>query len=759
VLFPETPETVFSLEGPAVLPLRGVYDDSADDQPEADAVPAAVNAAAEDGVGAVPAAVDAAADVDAAPAVVPEVEAAAPDRQVVMDAKYDDQDVDQDQPAVVMQPADHAVDELPYRVVGPGELAAREQRILDALRDGVVESPVSEPVGLEAQPVPVRVELAAGHNAYVPEDYKRASAVDVRNVLPEGRRLRGAAAASGRDAALAAVAWLGAEDSDTAALQDGTPKTAAEARRYPEWVKAMDDDVAAHERHGTHEWVVYRPGMNVLPTKWVFKAKRDEHGALVRCKARLTPKGFRQKHGVDYWETFAPVPRYTAMRVLMAEAARQDLEVKQADVPVAFQHADVEPDLELYMDPPPGYERRDEQGRRLVWRVLKTINGIKQGPRRWHKHLAALLRELGFKPCLSDAGVYVKRGKRTGRMMVIATWVDDLWYFYHKGDAAEYAATEARVRAMFDGMAEAVELRSFLGLRVQRDRASRSLTIDQQVYTEALLEKFDMSTAAPVPTPAVDKSLSRAHSPTTPDEEAAMRDVPYRDVVGSLLWLAGQTRPDIQFPVSVLTRFMQKPGLEHWKAAKRVLRYLRGTAAGRLRYTATAAEAGSGNHGKAATGLCVLSVYSDADWAADVDTRKSTTGFLILLNGNAVAWGSRKQQTVALSTAEAEYMGMGSAVEELRWIRQFIQEIGLEYSKPTVLHTDNQAARIIANGDVSSARTKHIDIRHHAIREQIVMGELQVQWVPTERQLADIFTKCLAPPRFHELRRQMLFMP
>jgi len=142
-----------------------------------------------------------------------------------------------------------------------------------------------------------------------------------------------------------------------------------------------------------------------------------------------------------------------------------------------------------------------------------------------------------------------------------------------------------------------------------------------------------------------------------------------------------------------------------------------------------------------------------------VDTRKSMTGFVVLLNGNVIAWGSRKQPTVALSTAEAEYMGMGTAVEELRWIRQFIEEIGLAYTKPTVLYTDNQAARTIANGEVSSARTKHIDIRHHAIREQIEMGEVQVKWVPTGEQLADIFTKCLPAPQFVELRRRLLYIP
>jgi hypothetical protein len=150
-----------------------------------------------------------------------------------------------------------------------------------------------------------------------------------------------------------------------------------------------------------------------------------------------------------------------------------------------------------------------------------------------------------------------------------------------------------------------------------------------------------------------------------------------------------------------------------------------------------------------------VEAYSDADWAADVDSRKSMTGYAVLLNGNVVAWGSKKQPTVAMSTAEAEYMGMSAATEELMWMRQFLEEIGLKYRKPIILRTDNQTARIIAKGEVSSTRTKHIDIRHHQVRDEIERGDIDVVWVPTEKQIADILTKCLPTDRFLELRADM----
>jgi hypothetical protein len=336
-------------------------------------------------------------------------------------------------------------------------------------------------------------------------------------------------------------------------------------------------------------------------------------------------------------------------------------------------------------------------------------------------------------------------------MIIVSTWVDDLWYYYHKDDENEYKEIEERVRAKFDGMKKAEELHAVLGMRVQRDRARRTLTIDQQVYTEDVLRALNMEFCKEARTPAVEKNLSKNDGPSDEGGQEAMRAVPYQEAVGSLLWLAGQTRPDIAFPVAVLTRFMANPGQAHWEGAKRVLRYLQGTRTAKLCY-------GAHTQGKdeAKASVCVLEAYSDADWAADIDSRRSMTGYVVFVNGNLVAWSSKKQPTVAVSTAEAEYMGMSAVTEELMWMRQFLTEIGLAYERPIVLRTDNQAARIIATGDVSSSRTKHIDIRHHQVREQIESGEIDVRWVPTEQQIADILTKCLPADRFIALRQHLV---
>jgi hypothetical protein len=301
-------------------------------------------------------------------------------------------------------------------------------------------------------------------------------------------------------------------------------------------------------------------------------------------------------------------------------------------------------------------------------------------------------------------------------------------------------------------MKEFVDVRSALGIRVQRNRQQRTLTLDQESYALDTLQKLGMSECKPMPTPLVDREISKLHEPQSQEEREEMKTVPYRDGLGRLLWLAGQTRPDLAFPVGVLARFMANPGRVHWANLKRVLRYLRGTADSKLTF---AAHVHPRTTDASETEVSLLEAYSDADWASDVDQRRSTTGYMVMVNGNLVAWSSKKQPTVALSTAEAEYMGMSAATEELLWTMQFLSELGIQAKKPMVLFTDNQAARAIGKNEVSSQRTKHIDIRHHFVREQVALQQLEIKWIPTTEQLADLLTKSLAKPIFRTLRQRV----
>lgn len=531
------------------------------------------------------------------------------------------------------------------------------------------------------------------------------------------------------------------------ANKNGDPATFAEAisgKDAQEWWESMRREYGSQKEKGTFELVEWQPHMNVLQVKWVYKTKRDENGTVTIKKSRITPKGFQQRLGIDYKETFAPVMRYSSMRILLAEAARNDWEVEQADIGTAFLNADIEEDV--FVEQPSGFEQYGPKGERMVWRLKKSVYGIKQAPRNWYKTLRRVLEENGLCVCKTDASVYVGTSV-SGRRMYIAVWVDDLWFFYDKRDSADFKKVEGALMTQFK-MKPFQELRSMLGLRVRRNRSRRELTIDQEAYAKEALKALNMAHCKPVDTPMVDKKLSKLHGPTTEEEMKEMATKPYRDAVGRLMWMSGQTRPDIAFPVGVLARFMANPGRDHWTNLKRVLRYVCGTTDAKLVYS---------DNRRAKAGVCVLEAFSDADWASDVDGRRSTTGYLVMVNGNLVSWSSKKQPTVALSTAEAEYMGMSAATEELCWTRQFVAELGLDTENPAVLFTDNQAAKTIAEGDVSSQRTKHIDIRHHFVRDAVAQQNLEIRWTSTEKQLADLLTKCVpAPARFKALRRQIL---
>jgi Reverse transcriptase (RNA-dependent DNA polymerase) len=532
-----------------------------------------------------------------------------------------------------------------------------------------------------------------------------------------------------------------------AAMDDETPMTYAQAMassHAAEWHGSAVAELQSHKELGTFTLVPRERGMNVLPTRWVFKVKRDESGNVTKYKARITPKGFRQRHGVDYHETFAPVMRYASIRTLLAEAARTDLEVKQGDVGTAFLRASVAEDI--FIAQPEGFVSFGANGEELVWKLEKAVYGIKQAPRVWFKLLNdVMVNELHMVPCKSEPSVYSRRTQSGGRI-VLAVWVDDIWAFYAKRDEEDFRRMEKKLVDRFE-MARFKDLHAVLGIRVRRDRANRTLTLDQEAFTEELLEKMGMQECAPMPTPTVNKDLSKRHS-ALPSEANSARVSAYREGVGGLMWLATQTRPDIAFPVGVLARFMQAPGDEHWRNLKRVLRYLRGTSTVKLQLGGR-----TGVDRKA----CTLEAFCDADWAADLDNRRSTTGFVLLFNGSIVCWASKKQNTVALSTVEAEYMGISAAAQEIRWLKQFASELGMTVEEPTVLHTDNQTARTLASGELSvGQRTKHIDIRYHFVREMVEAKDLDVKWIPGEGQLADLLTKCLPKARFVDLRERVV---
>ncbi|KXJ71784.1 hypothetical protein RP20_CCG019713 [Aedes albopictus] len=428
-------------------------------------------------------------------------------------------------------------------------------------------------------------------------------------------------------------------------------------------------------------------GRSAIKCKWVYKTKHDASGKMDRYKARLVIKGYSQRKGVDYDETYSPVVRHSSLRYLFAMAAKYNLQVDQMDAITAFLQGDIEE--EIYMEQPPCFVKPG--GRQLVCRLNKALYGLKQSSRVWNTKLDAALKKLGlhqseFDPCLY---YWIEDGK----VLFVAVYVDDVLIF--SNDAALKNNLKAKLSSTFR-MKDLGSAVSCLGIRITR--AKGSVSLDQEAYIDSMLRRFNMQDAKTVSTPMnTAEKLSKEMSPNTPEETERMKNIPYQEAVGCLMYLAQCTRPDILFTVNLLSRFNCCYGPKHWEAVKHLFRYLKGTKTIRLKYSAV--------------GDSKLVGYSDADWASDLDDRRSKSGYVFLLQGGAVSWCCKRQSTVSLSTCEAEYMSLSAAVQEASWWRGLVSQFG--ETDAIELRCDNQSTICIARNGGYTPRTKHIDIRHY----------------------------------------------
>jgi len=288
------------------------------------------------------------------------------------------------------------------------------------------------------------------------------------------------------------------------------------------------------------------------------------------------------------------------------------------------------------------------------------------------------------------------------------------------------------------------EVHYCLGIHVIRDRKKRTIRISQIKYVEDILKRFNMFDCKPIGTPLdANSKLSKTMSPNTAEEEEEMKKIPYKSAIGSLMYAMLGTRPDIAYAVGAVSQYGSNPGREHWLAVKRIFRYLKGTAHFALEYKKPDSS---------------LIGYCDADWAGNIDDRRSTTGYVFLIAGGSVSWSSKKQPTVALSTTEAEYMALTQATKEAIWIRQLLSEIGMTPKtsrEPTIIRSDNQGCISLAKNSVHHARTKHIDIQHHFVREKLEDGEVEVIFCKTEEMVADVLTKGLTKEKHEHFSSRM----
>jgi hypothetical protein len=478
----------------------------------------------------------------------------------------------------------------------------------------------------------------------------------------------------------------------------------------PKWEIAMNKELESIKDNNVWELVPRPKHQKVVDSRWVLRVK--DNGLY---KARFCAKGYVQQWGVDYVDTFAPVVRYTSVRALFAIAAGLGLQVHQMDVVTAFLYSQL--NETVYVEQPEGYEVSGHED--WVYLLKRALYGLKQAPLAWYENIKMALQGFDFIRCELDYGIFVTM--RNGYPVYLAVYVDDLLVMGERTQDIEEIKDLLKKRYKMKDLGVA---KRFLGMDIEY-RENGAIKLHLKQYLQGILERHGMQSCNPVSTP-MDSSVKL----TTAIDSDAMADVKeYQQIIGELQFASIVARPDISCTVSTLSQFNVKPTSIHLAAAKRVLRYLKGTMELGIVYSPPVREA---------------TAFSDADWAGNHDNRRSRTGYVVMLSNGAISWRSSLQQTVALSTTEAEYMALTEACKEVEWVRGLLKELRYGSDLPTTLSTDNEGALALANNPVSHNRTKHIAIRHHYVREKIADKSVWIQHVPTEMMTADSLTKALA---------------
>ena len=419
--------------------------------------------------------------------------------------------------------------------------------------------------------------------------------------------------------------------------------------------------------------------------------------------------------------TSLPVARWDSIRTLLSIATTNDYEIRQLDVKTAYLNGPL--DEEIYLKPPDGFCNPS-----TFWRLRKGLYGLRQAGHQWYYTLHDAYIALGFKRSESDWCTYT-RSTPSGFSMS-ATSVDDIILVSDTKTESDNAAREINEKYTTTDCGDAEWL---LGCRITRCRSKRLLMIDQSQFTTSILREFGMENCNPAVTPCFKTRLTYEMCPKTDAERDEVASLPFRTIVGKCMYLATCTRPDIAYAVRELTRFMSNYGKAHFTAAKHLLRYLQGT-----RYRGIIYGGLENSIPSTPTFRC----FADADWAS-ADSRKSVSGYVILSGGGPIAWSSKQQSIIALSSCEAEYVACTHSARQISWLRSLLSEIGFPQSEPTLLFCDNQGTVACTHDPHSHSRMKHMDIRIHYIRDCVNRGVICIKHVPGIQNSADLFTKPL----------------
>lgn len=525
----------------------------------------------------------------------------------------------------------------------------------------------------------------------------------------------------------------------TAISTDDEPSlsVALKSAERRQWLKAIKEEFKTLLDLGT--WVEKKNvprGTKLIRTGIILKLKRDENGLPARFKGRLVARGNEQTDNFEYFELYAPVACIEAVRILLAVAAANGWSVDHLDIKGAFLYALLPQSEEVWIKLPsiPGVPEASGQ----IVKLRKSLYGLRQAPKLWYELLATRLKKLGFRRSNTNDSLFIKADK--GPQVYLLVYVDDILVV---GDGETVQDVKQRLSGIFS-VTDLGACTYFIGMKV--DRTEQGIFLSQRPFAEKIVELSGMSKAKPTDAPlTLSHPLYKEKRDLSKDEVAAMKNVPYRQVLGSLLFLATRTRPDLSTAVSMLGKYQQAPMVEHWKSMKSVIRYLIGTMSYGL-FLPAGQEA-------------LLEAWSDADWARDHHKRRSRSGYLVTVAGGPVVWASRLQSLTAQSTTEAEFISMAHCVREIHWIRTMLTELGVSQKGPTVVHQDNLGTISWTNEVQGLRKVKHIGIRYHYVRDAVDARAIEVEYVPSTENKADGLTKVLVTSPFKMFRRQLNCLP
>ena len=497
-------------------------------------------------------------------------------------------------------------------------------------------------------------------------------------------------------------------------------KEAMRSANKENWEAAVKEELKSINKNQTWDLVELPEGRKAIGSKWVFKLKQDSTGKLKTFKARLVAQGYNQKYGTDYDEVFAPVARPTTFRILLAVSAKRKYRVKHFDIKSAFLYGKLEE--EIYMKQPPGFEQGN-----LVCKLKKSLYGLKQAARQWNQEIHRVLIASGCKQSKIDKCLYTMN--KSGEICYVIIHVDDL--LIAGSSDLIIKSLVVNIQKEFE-VKDLGEVKQYLGIDVTKD-AEGNFYLGQSKYIDKAI----------VTAGQVDARISKIPLDTgydkLQDEEKLKDNHEYRKLIGMLLYISTNSRPDIAASVSILSQKVSNPSKLDLNEVKRLIRYLKGTRDMKLKISNVDEE-------------LKLEAYSDANWAENRIDRKSNSGYVCFLGGGTISWACRKQSCVSLSSTEAEYIALAETCQEVVWLRDISKEFSIWNENSITINVDNQSCMKMVGRKKFSNRTKHVDTKFHFISDLKEKNYISLKYCPTDINIADMLTKPLQSVKLSQLR-------